>query len=164
MAVVNLLPELQLGCLESCVAAVPQTHCAECVMQMIHLTIYTISRIFPLLMVLYICTCLLTLLFCLSTLFFSQSVNLSHTHTPTVVSLYFCLLPSSTLCGTSSSAPVLGTQESWISSSTPWSSQHALGGLQGGEACVLVGCLTSSARCWYSQGTPNPQAKRLCQR
>lgn len=65
------------GCLESCAAA-QQTHCAKCVMQIILFTIYTICRMSPLLTLLYIWTCLLYLLFCLSTLFFSQSVNLSH--------------------------------------------------------------------------------------
>lgn len=48
-------------------------------MQMIHFTIYTICRISPPLILLYICACLLYLLLCLYTLFFSQSVNFSHT-------------------------------------------------------------------------------------
>lgn len=57
-------------------------------MLMIHFTIYTICRISPLLILLYICACLLYLLLCLSTLFFSQSVNLSHTLSHCCLSIF----------------------------------------------------------------------------
>lgn len=74
-------------CLGKCVTDV------ECVcMQMINFAIYRISP----LLILYI-ACLLYLLLGLSTLFSLSVHEHARTHALTLLSLYFCLLPSSTL-------------------------------------------------------------------